>query len=221
MCGRFLTPEEADFERHWHLAPPDGYRNSFNVAPSQLAPVIRVRRDGTRAAELFVWGFRPQWAERSWINARSETVFRSAAFSRSAREARCLVAAAGWYEWQGERAPKQPFVHFRDGFEPLAFAGIWTSSEQDGERRRTFAILTKPATPELARVHDRMPVVVDPAHYPVWLAPGTERGDLEQVLRAPGPAVATRPVSPYVNKPAHDDPRCIEPLIGGAGADQG
>lgn len=214
MCGRYLTPDERAFERHWRVAPPSGYRRSFNVAPSQLAPIVRVRRDGTRAAELFVWGFRPQWAERSWINARAETVFTSGAFSRAARSSRCLVPAAGWYEWQGDRVPKQPYVHFRDGFEAIAFAGIWTSRKEAGEWRRTFAILTRPASAAVAHVHDRMPAVVDPAHYEIWLAHDAARDELEQVLRAPDPAIATRRISPYVNKPEHDDPGCIEPMAG-------
>lgn len=214
MCGRFLTPDEAAFERYWQLAPPQGYRQSFNVAPSEAAAVIRTRRDGTRVAELFIWGFRPHWAERNWINARAETVFTSAAFGRSARSQRCLVPAAGWYEWQGEQAPKQPFVHFRESFAPIAFAGIWTHSAPDssGEPVPTFAILTKPATRELAHIHNRMPVVLEQAHYAVWLDPSADRAELEQVLRARGPSVASRRVSTLVNKPQNDDPACIEPL---------
>jgi putative SOS response-associated peptidase YedK len=212
MCGRFLTPDEADFERHWQLAPPAAYRQSFNVAPSQLAAIVRMRSDGSRAAELYVWGFKPAWSARHWINARAETVFTSAAFSRSARGQRCLVPAAGWYEWQGERAPKQPFVHFRDGFEPIAFAGIFTSEKSRDEPIRSFAILTRPASAAIAHVHDRMPVVLAPAHYSLWLDPSTDRAELEQVLRAPPPEVLTRRISTRVNKPEHDDPSCIEPL---------
>lgn len=212
MCGRYLTPDESDFERHWQLAAPAGYLRSFNVAPSRPAPIVRARRDGTRVAECFVWGFQPPWARRSWINARSETVFTANAFADSARRRRCLVAAAGWYEWQGERAPKQPFVHYRDGFAPIAFAGIWTPSGRHGEPAPSFAILTRAATPALARVHDRMPVVLDPADYGLWLAADAAQHDLERVLAAAGPAIETRPVSTLVNKPANDDARCIEPL---------
>lgn len=216
MCGRFLTPDEAAFERYWQLAPPQGYRQSFNVAPTQLAAVILTCNDGARNAALFVWGFRPHWAQRSWINARAETVFTTAAFGRSARRQRCLVSAAGWYEWQGERAPKQPYVHFREGFAPVAFAGIWTTSarakdDEDGPVS-SFAILTKPATSDLAHIHHRMPVVLDQAHYDVWLDANAERAELEQVLEARGPLVSSRRISTRVNKPEHDDPACIEPL---------
>ncbi len=221
MCGRFLTPDEAAFERYFEIPPPVGYRRSFNVAPSQLAAVIRTRRDGSRAAELFVWGFKPHWAKRQWINARAETVFTSSAFGNAARGRRCLVPAAGWYEWQGARAPKQPYVHFRGDFAPIAFAGIWTtSSPPPGEAIsaradppiRSFAILTRDATADVAHVHDRMPVVLAPEHYALWLDPGADRAMLERILAAPGPPVASRRVSTRVNKPEHDDADCLAPL---------
>jgi len=224
MCGRFLTPDEAAFERYWQLAPPEGYRRSFNVAPTQLAAIIRKRRDGSRVAALFTWGFKPQWANRHWINARAETVFTSAAFKRAAAVQRCLVPAVGWYEWQGDAQPKVPYVHYRDDFgddfgddfAPIAFAGIWTGTGREGEpgSTRSFAILTGPAAPSVAFVHDRMPVVLDPAHYDLWLDPAAARDDLEQALKAPAGAFASRRISTYVNKPANDDPACIEPFDG-------
>src|SRR5690606_15760763 len=158
-------------------------------------------------------GFRPHWAKRAWINARAESVFRSNAFAESARERRCLVAAAGWYEWQGDAAPKQPYVHFAPDFEPVALAGIWTSAVENGGRRRSFAILTRDAVPDVRWVHDRMPALLAPEDYAAWLAPDTPREELERMLGEFTPrGIETRRVSAYVNKPAHDDPRCIEPL---------
>ncbi|HEX6993755.1 MAG TPA: SOS response-associated peptidase [Gammaproteobacteria bacterium] len=213
MCGRFLTPDESAFERYWHVAPPDGYRQSFNVAPTQLAAIVRRRSDGSREAALFTWGFRPAWANRHWINARAETVFTSAAFKRDAAMHRCLVPAAGWYEWQGGATPKVPYVHYRDGFAPIAFAGIWTGTGRAGEpgSTRSFAILTRPAVPSVAFVHGRMPVVLDPAHYDAWLDPASRRADLEHMLLEPRLEFESRRISTYVNKPEHDDPACVAP----------
>ncbi len=212
MCGRYLTPDEAAFERHWGLAAPAGFTRSYNVAPSMAAPVIARHRDAGAAAELMTWGFRPDWAPRAWINARAETVFTSRAFASAARRHRCLVPALGWYEWQGKKAPKQPFVQYRPGFEPLAFAGIWTVARKPEGGAPSFAILTRPASAALAPIHDRMPVVLAPDHYAAWIDPELPEDAAQRLLAAAAPEIAAYPISTYVNKPAHDDERCIEPL---------
>src|SRR5690606_26018067 len=144
----------------------------------------------------------------------AETVFTSAAFRRAAEGQRCLVPAAGWYEWQGESAPKRPYVHYREGFAPIAFAGIWTGAGRAGEpgSTRSFAILTKPAVPDVAFVHDRMPALLAPEHYSLWLDREAPRAALEDILKAPGPAVQSRRRATVVNKHAHDDANVCEPL---------
>jgi putative SOS response-associated peptidase YedK len=112
-------------------------------------------------------------------------------------------------------------VHYAPQFEPIALAGIWTSGEHRGEPRRTFAILTRAATPELARVHDRMPAVLAPEHYAAWLARDTSRDDLQRLLEQVPAKIETRPVSTYVNKPANDGPDCIAPCSGAVTAGEG
>ena len=211
MCGRFLTPDRAAFERHWGLAAPVDFVQSYNVAPSQTVPVIRHARTGERIADTMVWGFRPDWAKRAWINARSETVFESRAFERAALRQRCLVPAMGWYEWQGAKAPKQPYVFHLNGFVPFAFAGIWTARRNDADWVRSFAILTRPALAAIRNIHDRMPVVLDPDAYEAWL--GTDVDVARQALAAPLDVVQTYPVSAHVNKPQNDDAQCIAPVI--------
>lgn len=214
MCGRYLTPEENAFERYFSLKAPSGYRRSYNVAPTQPAPIVLRDREGQPAAELVVWGFRPPWADRRWINARAETMFTAKAFAPAARERRCLVAAVGWYEWQGEKASRQPFLHHRGALEPLAFAGLWTAAQIGGEWQRSFAILTRPATAAVRAIHDRMPAVLEPDDFEAWLAAETPREEALRLVLASEPDIAAYPVSPHVNKPEHDDPSCIEPLLG-------
>lgn len=210
MCGRYLTPEEADLERAWDLTAPPDYRQSFNLTPSQTAPIVR--RDGESGTELklLVWGFRPHWAKRAWINARSETVFSSKAFASAARRHRCLAPALGWYEWQGAKAPKQPWLFHADGFKPFAFAGIWTPGGP--ELPQSFAILTTDAPPRLAGIHDRMPVVVRESDYDRWLAPDCGEDEAMAILEQHRSDMAVYKVSPYVNKPGHNDAACIRPL---------
>jgi putative SOS response-associated peptidase YedK len=163
---------------------------------------------------MLVWGFQPGWAKRAWINARAETVFTVKAFATAAEKHRCLVPAMGWYEWQGEEAPRQPYVFHRDGFQPFAFAGIWTARETADGWQRSFAILTTDAQGRLREIHDRKPVVLSPEHYTAWLAATTSVDDLQTILRADFTGISTYAITTYVNKPEHNDAQCIQP--GGA-----
>lgn len=210
MCGRYLTPEQADLEREWNLSAPADYLRSYNLAPSQLAPVILPDRNNQWALELLAWGYQPAWAKRAWINARSETVFSSRAFASAARRNRCLVPAIGWYEWQGARPPRQPWLFHLPGFRPFAFAGIWAPATDD--RPATFAILTGQATPDLAPIHTRMPVVIGGADHQRWLAADCNQGEAEAIIGSSASAVSAYRVSAYVNKPEHNDAACIRPM---------
>jgi putative SOS response-associated peptidase YedK len=213
MCGRYLTPEEADLERAFALKAPADYRRSYNFAPSQLAPVITSDSDGSganREIVMMIWGFQPHWAKRAWINARSETVFESRAFASAARRHRCLVPALGWYEWQGAEPPRQPWLFHLDGFRPFAFAGIRTGATE--ERPETFAILTTEAAPEIAEIHKRMPVVLDEADHARWLAADCDQAEATSILGNNYTNMAVYKVSSYVNKPANNDAGCIRPL---------
>jgi len=210
MCGRYLTPDEAALERAWNLHAPSGYRQSYNFAPSQLAPVLVPGDDGGLALEMLTWGFQPHWARRAWINARSETVFSSRAFAAAAKRHRCLVPALGWYEWQGEKPPRQPWLFHLDGFRPFAFAGIFTPGGEGGNGN--FAILTTEARGALAEIHSRMPVVLAGTDQAAWLRPELDKDEAGAILDSPVVGFERYRVSPYVNKPANNDASCIAPI---------
>jgi putative SOS response-associated peptidase YedK len=210
MCGRYLTPAEADFERGWKLSAPTAYRQSYNLAPSQLAPVLLPAEGGSMRLELLVWGFQPSWAKRAWINARSETVFSSRAFAPAARRHRCLVPALGWYEWQGASPPRQPWIFHLDGFVPFAFAGIFCPAGADAEGN--FAILTTEAAAGLAHIHGRMPVVLGEGEQQGWIDPALGEAAALEIIGRNRTAFSTYKVAAYVNKPANNDARCIAPL---------
>ena len=212
MCGRYITPEHGDIERHWNLVPHASYRQNFNTAPTQLVPVIFADDDGNTVLGAFRWGFQPHWAKRAWINARSETLFESRAFAPAAKKRRCLVPAVGWYEWQGSRSPKQPYLFHIDGFTPFAFAGIWTVREEEGESLHNFAIVTRPAIESLEHLHNRMPVIVRRDEEAAWLSAQTTPERAAAMLGEPEVDVRTYKVSTLVNKPANNDARCIVPL---------
>lgn len=212
MCGRYITPDEAALEREWGLSVPPDFTQSFNFAPSLRAPVIRLDEHGAPDLSLLVWGFQPSWSKRAWINARAETVFESKAFASAARKRRLIVPAIGWYEWQGSKAPKQPYVFHREGFTPFAFAGIWTARETDDGWERSFAIVTTEATGALAAIHHRKPVALGRDDQQAWLAADLDEGDAAALLVGDALEVSAYPVSTYVNKPENNDPACIAPL---------
>lgn len=214
MCGRFLTPDEAAFERHWGIKPPLGYARSYNVAPSHLVPVIRRDPEGVLRADLFTWNFRPKWAKRGWINARAETAWTNRAFASAAGKRRCLIPAIGWYEWKGAKAPKQPHVLYLDGFRPFSFAGIWTGRELEGGWEHSFAILTRDAPAPIAGIHDRMPAVLHSSQYEAWLSADTAAEQARDIALAQTGEIEAYPVSTYVNKPGNEGERCIGPVEG-------
>jgi putative SOS response-associated peptidase YedK len=177
MCGRYITPDQAALEREWATLPRDvEYFPSYNFAPTLRGPVA-IERDSERKVVLMTWGFQPHWAKRSWINARAETVFEARAFAKDATRHRCLVIAAGWYEWTGDKAPRQPHLFKRVDGHSFAFAGIWTNRKIDDEWVSSYAIVTTVADELSAPIHDRMPLIVHPLAYDAWLSPDAEPQD--------------------------------------------
>ena len=157
--------------------------------------------------------------QRPIINVRSETIGEKPTFRKAFQQRRCLVPATGFYEWQKLGTAKQPF-HIRQSDQPLfAFAGIWDRFQGDGnEMIDSFAILTTSPNEVTGPIHNRMPVILDPAGCERWLDPAIEEARVLADLFEPIPADRTiaEPVSSHVNNAAHDDERCIQPLVEGS-----
>jgi putative SOS response-associated peptidase YedK len=219
MCGRYTlaTPkerlaEEFGFENSSVELPP-----SYNIAPTQGVAAV-LEEGGQRRLEVLRWGLIPPWADdpqigSRMINARSETAPEKPSFRRAFRERRCLIPADGFYEWRRTNGAKQPYyIHMQDG-RPFAFAGLWESWSKGGEGEvRTCTILTTGANAIVGEIHERMPVIVAPDAYEVWLDPASEKDELRGLL-APfsGDEMEAYPVSRFVNSPSNNDPRCVEP----------
>jgi putative SOS response-associated peptidase YedK len=189
----------------------------FNIAPSQPVPVVRMSPG--RQLAFLRWGLVPAWADdptigNRLINARAETAAEKPAFRTAFRQRRCLVVADGFYEWRRDGRERQPyFFRMRDD-RPLGFAGLWESRKgPDDSLIESCTILTTAANDLVRPIHDRMPVIIAAADYARWLDPATVRPEpLMELLRPYATeAMVAWPVSPWVNSPAHDDPRCIEP----------
>jgi putative SOS response-associated peptidase YedK len=229
MCGRyaFYTPIEAVTrlfgveEVHAHDIAP-----RYNIAPTQEVPIVRLSpflaepepRAPVRELGLARWGLVPFWAKEAaignrMINARAETVATKPAFRAAFRRRRCLVPADGFYEWQATASGKQPwYIHAADGA-PLAFAGLWELWDPgDAPPLSSCTIITTRANAFMARLHDRMPAILDGAARDAWLAPDTPECELKDLLEpAPDELLEAWPVTRRVNSPFNEDPSLIEP----------
>ena len=222
MCGRFAqqrpTAELAElFEAEALVDDPGGH---FNLAPTDPAAVV-VERGDRRAVTAYRWGLIPHWATdprgaARRINARAETVATSPAFADSFRRRRCIVPVDGFYEWQRDGSTRRPYFVRRPDGEPFALAGLWAGWRDPvrDEIRRTFTILTTTPNRAIARVHDRMPVVLEPAAWPLWLDPElADIGELNGLLRpAADDLLELVAVRPLVNDARNDGPELVVPV---------
>jgi putative SOS response-associated peptidase YedK len=221
MCGRFalIVSGEAVAEQ-FDLAETPLLAPRYNIAPTQPVAAVRLAvHSGRRELTHFHWGLIPSWAKDTkmssrMINARSETVSDKPSFRSAFKRRRCLIPASGFYEWQQLGSSKQPmFIQAQDGG-LLALAGLWeTWHAPDGGEIDSCTILTTEPNELMAPIHNRMPVIIEPADYDLWLDPGDRPEDGLHLLRPyPAPKMSFYPVSTYVNKPGNDDARCIQPL---------
>ncbi len=216
MCGRFqLTPPEEWIEEFGLVDAPT-LPPRYNIAPTQPILAVRAGEDGRRQAGLLRWGLVPSWAPdpsvgNRLINARSESAATKPAFRDAFRERRCLIPATGFYEWRRVGRGKTPYLVRRTGGRVFALAGLWERWRGPEGPLESCAILTTPANALVAPIHSRMPVLLDAATYGAWLDAEARPADLEALL-APYPAAGMEafPVSPRVNRPEEEGPRCAE-----------
>ena len=223
MCGRFtlrLTP--AELREFFDLFRVEDFQPRYNIAPTQMVPIIRIDADGHRVANNLRWGLLPFWAKSKaegskMINCRSESVATKPAFRRAFQERRCIVPASGFYEWQEVEGSKQtqPYYLTLTSGDPAAFAGLWESwhDPKDDSRIETFTILTTTATDVIGEVHDRMPITLDRSVWPVWLDSDVKEPEALQSLLVPSLDEWQRvPVSKIVGNVKNDQPECIQPI---------
>lgn len=193
----------------------------YNIAPSQQVAAVRLAKDSNdRELVRLTWGLVPFWAKDrkigyKMINAKCETVAQKPAFRAAFQDRRCLVPANGFYEWKRDSGRKQPYLIQVSGGGLLAFAGLWERwTAPDGDVLESCTILTTGANERVSSIHDRMPVILDPADYALWLDRTVKRFEQLAQLFDPYPAeqMTTRAVSTRVNSPSNDDPSCIETL---------
>ena len=194
----------------------EGLGPSYNVAPTDEVYAV-AEHEGVRGLGALRWGLIPHWAKsrkgRPNINARAETVADRPAFRDSFRRRRCIVPASGFYEWAPESAGRQPFYITMADRSPMAFAGIWASWKDPETRRRvrSCAVITTRACEAIASIHTRMPVILPPEHWDLWLDREITAPEAVEPLLAPAPAsrITRRPVSTLVNSVRNNLPENI------------
>jgi putative SOS response-associated peptidase YedK len=195
------------------------------VAPTQPIPIVRLV-EGKRQFALVRWGLLPSWVKdpkkfRLVINARGESVIDKPAFRAAMKRRRCLIPADGFYEWKAMRGRKQPyFVRLQSGA-PMAFAGLWECwTGPNGEELETAAIITTDANRSLRHIHERMPVIVPPEAFDLWLNCVEFDAQTAAALIAPAPddLLEAYPVSTDVNRMANDNAKLLERVVPGAEA---
>lgn len=214
MCSRYFLDADGNIIAYTFQVPVhDRIRKRFNIAPTQEAPVIRAGPGGTREVAMLRWGLVPFWAKdlkvgTKLINARSEGVETKPSFRAAVKERRCVVPATGFFEWQGEPGHKQPFAITLPGQSLFAFAGLWERWKTgEGEPVETFAIVTTHANEAIARIHDRMPVILPMDAIDTWLtAPPDEARALLKPYEGP---MALRAVGKLVSNVKNDVPECL------------
>ena len=220
MCGRYsLTSPPEAMVRLFGLETTPNWPARYNIAPTQMAPVVVAGAAGGRAARLMRWGLIPGWAKdptmgARMINARAETVAEKPSFRAAFRKRRCLVPADGFYEWTGAKGAKQPYRIEQEGREPFAFAGLHELWSPGGEEPvKSYTIITTDAGPALKSIHHRMPVIVPPQAFDAWLDETASPDALHRVLEAATDTELTAfMVSKRVNNVRHDDADCLAPL---------
>jgi putative SOS response-associated peptidase YedK len=208
MCSRYSLTSPAEAVRAYF-----GYRNSaefpprYNIAPTQPVGIVRLNQRAEREFVLVRWGLLPPWVKD--LNARSETAAEKPSFRGAMRHRRCLVPADGFYEWTGKPGAKRPHFIRPKGGGVMGFAGLWEHwLGADGCELETMAILTTQANATMSAIHDRMPVILQPSQFEMWVdcRDGSAAG-IEDFLRpAADDLLEIIEVNPKVNNSRNEGP---------------
>ncbi len=225
MCGRYYRRSDKQRiaeayrlgEIPFDLVLPDW---DFNVAPTTFQPVIRESRDtGERELVLMRWGLVPYFTKQlsdvkgiSTINAKAEGIEKSPTWRTPFRKRRCLVPADGFYEWKRiDEKSKQPFAFQMASREPFAFAGLWDGwKAPDGSWLQSYSIITTDANELMARIHNRMPVILHPKDHDRWLARENEQLPIDLLRPYEAGEMSSAPCNPQVGNVKNNGPEMLD-----------
>jgi putative SOS response-associated peptidase YedK len=230
MCGRYSDRYTwAELHALYSLSYEDALNLEprSNIAPTQRSLVIRRDAEGKRRASMMRWGLVPFWAKDPkklpmMVNARVETITTLASYCEPVRKRHAVAVADGYYEWTGDKKAKQPWRFVRQDGGPISFPAIWEAWTPKGEAVESwgtnpvesFSIVTAEPSPDIAHIHDRMPVLLERDDIDLWLDPDPDAFDRQMALLRPAPVGTLRffPVSPRVNSYKNEGPDLVEPI---------
>lgn len=223
MCGRFARKSTQQVLADWfgvELEDMPWFAPTYNAAPQSAQPVVRLNRDsGGREVAVLRWGLVPFWARDaklgySTFNARAEEVAAKPAFREALKRRRCLVPADAFYEWQRiDPKTKRPYaIGLRSG-EPYAFAGLWERWQpKEGEPLETFTVLTTDPNELMEKIHNRMPVILEPRDYSRWLdSSDPARPPIDLLRPYSAEKMRSWPASERVGNVRNNDAELLEP----------
>jgi putative SOS response-associated peptidase YedK len=225
MCGRVRLSSDVSEIKLVFSIPPErptpNFPPSWNAAPTDQLPIVRFyAKTRERSLDLARWGLVPFWAKDikvsfANINAKAEGIESRPAYREAFQRRRCLLPVDNFYEWKKTPTGKQPYaIGLADGG-LMALAGLWENWRSPaGEWIRSFAIITCRPNALCGELHDRMPAVLAPESWPVWLGEGPAAPRQLKALLAPYPSeeMTCWPVSPRVNSVKNNDASLIEPI---------
>lgn len=221
MCSRYtlISPPEAVRCLFHCDEGEESFPPRYNIAPTDPVLIIRNSERGTRELVLVRWGLIPSWVKdpgdfSTLINARAETAAEKPSFRALLRHRRCLVPTDGYYEWTGRPGAKQPHLIRLRAEGAFALAGLWEHwLGMDGSEIQTMAIVTTPASADVAHLHDRMPAIIEPGDYDRWLDCKSGTADFVMDFLQPTRSglLETLAVNPRLNNPRAEGPDLIEP----------
>ncbi|MGB6065235.1 MAG: SOS response-associated peptidase [Desulfomonilaceae bacterium] len=220
MCGRFvLLTLGKELAERFHLEEVPDLGPRYNIAPTQMVAIVRQENEtGRRQLNFVKLGLIPFWAKdpsigHRLINARGESAAEKPAFRSAFKYRRCLVLADGFYQWKKGKVGKQPYLFKMSDSSPFAFAGLWERWKgSEDEIIESCTLLTTDANELMEPIHDRMPVILHPRNYDLWLDTEVKEPRILNPLLRPYPSneMVVIPVNPKVNKATYDGPDCIE-----------
>ena len=220
MCGRYtLSSDLAGFAKKLALKyDPARFSPRFNICPSQSVAVVL--NDGSNTITLARWGLVPSWAKDAAVghklaNARAEGIETKPSFRGSFKRKRCLVLADGFYEWQTRAGQKikVPYYFRLTSREVFRFGGLWDTWKDPSTELVTVSLITTTPNRVVELVHTRMPVILEPRYYQIWLSQDEQPTERLKRCLEPYPAAQMEAfaVSTVVNSPKNDSPQCVQP----------